>query len=97
LLLIEHEVEGPGEVRRFGPSLWPSDSARPIPSRNGIGRLGHIGDGPQAQSHDPDCGGDENSEDDKARPYDGQAQAVGRRVDLSQGRRHDELAMLARR
>ena len=84
-------------MRRFGPSLWSCDSARPIPSRNCVGRLGHIGDGPQAQSHDPDCGGDENREDDEARHYDGQAQAVGRSIDLSQGRRHYELAMLARR
>ena len=78
-------------MRRLGSSLWPSDPARPVPSRNGVGRLGYIRYGPQSQSHDPDCGGDENSEDDKARPYDGQAQAVGRSVNLSQGCRHDEL------
>lgn len=85
------------EVRRFGPSLWPIDSTRPIPSRNGVGRLGHVSDGPQAQSHDPDCGGDQNSEDNEARRYDRQAQALGRRVDLSKGRRNYEFAMLARR
>jgi hypothetical protein len=97
LLLIEHKVEGSRQMRRFGFSLWPSDPARPVPGRNGVGRLGYIRYRPQSQSHDPDCGGDENSEDDKACPYDGQPQSVGRRVDLSQGCRHDELAMLVRR
>ena len=49
-LLVEHHVEGPGEVVRLGPGGTAPDPPRPVAAGDRIGDLGHLGDRPQAEA-----------------------------------------------
>ena len=91
LLFIEHQVERLRQVSGFGARGHFADAPGPVPGRDGVGDLGHLGDGAEPEAGHPVRRRGQDHEEDDAGDADDHPQPCHGGVDVGEGDGYQQL------